>query len=242
MLLLGLDSSGKTASAALFSDGAVLAEYTLNIGLTHSQTLLPMVTEIFSKTGKTPEELTAIAVSSGPGSFTGLRIGAATAKGLALAHGIPLVEVSTLRSLAWNIDKAFPGLVHPIMDARRQQVYTGAFRAGEPAGEEEAVSIEDLVERLNRDLRGELHLFLGDAVPVYRDYLEEHLRVPHAYASAQKLLQRASSAAALGAQLYAQGDYVSGNAFSLSYLRKPQAEREREAQGLRDFDIAHDKG
>lgn len=256
MLILGIDSSGHTASTALLSDGVILSEYSANIGLTHSQTLLPMVAEIFSRTGHTAAELDAIAVSAGPGSFTGLRIGAATAKGLSLGFGIPLIEVSTLEGLAMNVrdavgcysvsaevpeDAVSSGAavyVHPIMDARRSQVYTAMYRDGQRIGEEEAVGIEELVTRINQ-LPGQ-HFFLGDAVPVYRGYLEEHLRVPYRLAGAGNLLQRASSIAMLGAECLQQGRTVAGKDFRLSYIRKPQAEREREAAGLREYDITHE--
>ena len=238
MLILGIDSSGHTASVALYADGVVLSEYACNIGLTHSQTLLPMVAEIFSRTGHTVDELDAIAVSAGPGSFTGLRIGAATAKGLALGYGIPLLEVSTLEGLAMNVRDMDEVYVHPIMDARRSQVYTAAFLDGALIGEEEAIGIEELVTKINQ-MPGK-HFFLGDAVPVYRSFLEEHLSAPHRFAGPGNLLQRASSVAMLGAAQFTAGEFVSGQDFHLSYIRKPQAEREREAAGLREYDITHE--
>lgn len=238
MLILGIDSSGHTASVALYADGVVLSEYACNIGLTHSQTLLPMVAEIFSRTGHTVEELDAIAVSAGPGSFTGLRIGAATAKGLALGYGIPLLEVSTLEGLAMNVRDMDEVYVHPIMDARRSQVYTATFLDGQLIGEEEAIGIEDLVTKINQ-MPGK-HFFLGDAVPVYRSCLEAQLSVPCRFAGPGNLLQRASSVAMLGAEQLTQGKAVSGKDFHLSYIRKPQAEREREAAGLREYDITHE--
>ena len=238
MLILGIDSSGHTASVALYADGVVLSEYACNIGLTHSQTLLPMVAEIFSRTGHTVEELDAIAVSAGPGSFTGLRIGAATAKGLALGYGIPLLEVSTLEGLAMNVRDMDEVYVHPIMDARRSQVYTATFLDGQLVGEEEAIGIEDLVTKINQ-MPGK-HFFLGDAVPVYRSCLEAQLSVPYRFAGPGNLLQRASSVAMLGAEQLTQGKAVSGKDFHLSYIRKPQAEREREAAGLREYDITHE--
>ena len=257
MLVLGIDSSGHTASCALLEDNVVLSEYSANIGLTHSQTLLPMVAEIFSHTGRSVSDLDAIAVSAGPGSFTGLRIGASTAKGLALGYGIPLIEVSTLEGLAKNVsdmggitsgtettgeNRTAPDkdalFVHPIMDARRKQVYTGAFLNGALVGEEEAISIDELAENINKT--GGRHLFLGDAVPVYREYLMEHLTVPFGFAAPQNLLQRASSVALIGMEKLKAGETVSGKDFRLSYIRKPQAEREKEASGLREFDITHD--
>ena len=238
MLILGIDSAGHTASVALYADGVVLSEYSSNIGLTHSQTLLPMVAEIFSRTGHTVDELDAIAVSAGPGSFTGLRIGAATAKGLALGYGIPLLEVSTLEGLAMNVRDMAEVYVHPIMDARRSQVYTATFLDGQLIGEEEAISIEDLVTKINQ-MPGK-HFFLGDAVPVYRSCLETQLSVPYRFAGPGSLLQRASSVAMLGAEQLTLGKSVSGKDFHLSYIRKPQAEREREAAGLREYDITHE--
>lgn len=238
MLILGIDSSGHTASVALYADGVVLSEYSNNIGLTHSQTLLPMVAEIFSRTGHTVDELDAIAVSAGPGSFTGLRIGAATAKGLALGYDIPLLEVSTLEGLAMNVREMDAVYVHPIMDARRSQVYTATFLDGQLIGEEEAIGIEELVAKINQ-MPGR-HFFLGDAVPVYRSCLEAKLSVPYRFAGPGNLLQRASSVAMLGAEQLALGKAVSGKGFHLSYIRKPQAEREREAAGLREYDITHE--
>lgn len=238
MLILGIDSSGHTASVALYADGVVLSEYSNNIGLTHSQTLLPMVAEIFSRTGHTVDELDAIAVSAGPGSFTGLRIGAATAKGLALGYDIPLLEVSTLEGLAMNVRDMDAVYVHPIMDARRSQVYTATFLDGQLIGEEEAIGIEELVAKINQ-MPGK-HFFLGDAVPVYRSCLEAQLSVPYRFAGPGNLLQRASSVAMLGAEQLSLGKAVSGKDFHLSYIRKPQAEREREAAGLREYDITHE--
>lgn len=238
MLILGIDSSGHTASVALYADGVVLSEYSNNIGLTHSQTLLPMVAEIFSRTGHTVDELDAIAVSAGPGSFTGLRIGAATAKGLALGYDIPLLEVSTLEGLAMNVRDMDAVYVHPIMDARRSQVYTATFLDGHLIGEEEAIGIEELVTKINQ--MPEKHFFLGDAVPVYRSCLEAQLSVPYRFAGPGNLLQRASSVAMLGAEQLSLGKAVSGKDFHLSYIRKPQAEREREVAGLREYDITHE--
>ncbi len=241
MLILGIDSSGHTASCAILEDGVVLAEYSTNIGLTHSQTLLPMVAEIFSRTSKAPKDLDAIAVSAGPGSFTGLRIGASTAKGLALGYNIPLIEVSTLEALAHNISDAASLdtiYVHPIMDARRKQVYTAAFLRGELVGAEEAVGIDELVTRIN-DFGGK-HIFLGDAVPVYKDYLTDNLTATFSFAGSQNLLQRASSVAIIGADKFLKGYAVSGQDFRLSYIRKPQAERERDEAGLKSYDITHD--
>ena len=126
MKILGLDSSGLVAGVAVVEDDVLLAEYTTNYKKTHSQTLLPMLDELRRMIDLDMNMLDAIAVASGPGSFTGLRIGSATAKGLGLALGKPLVEVPTLEGLAWNLCGT-DRVVCPLMDARRNQVYAAAY-------------------------------------------------------------------------------------------------------------------
>ena len=123
MKILALDSSGIVASVAIVEDNTLLAEYTVNYKKTHSQTLLPMLDEVAKMTELDLSTIDAIAVAAGPGSFTGLRIGSATAKGLALALKKPLVAVPTVEALAYNLYDT-NGLICPIMDARRNQVYT----------------------------------------------------------------------------------------------------------------------
>ena len=128
MKILALDSSGLVASVALIQDETLVAEYTMNYKKTHSQTLLPMLDEIKKAVDLDLETLDAIAVAAGPGSFTGLRIGSATAKGLGLALDKPLIPVPTLEALAYNLyDTPEDTLICPIMDARRKQVYTGIY-------------------------------------------------------------------------------------------------------------------
>ena len=126
MRLLAIESSAKTASAAIWDDGIVVAEYTTNHKMTHSQTLLPMIDEIVKRTGVNLADISAIAISKGPGSFTGLRIGSATAKGLGQALNLPIVEVPTLEGLAYNLSE-YEGLVCPCMDARRNHVYGAIY-------------------------------------------------------------------------------------------------------------------
>ena len=152
MKILALDSSGIVASVAVVEDDTLLAEYTVNYKKTHSQTLLPMLDEIVKMTELELESVDAIAVAAGPGSFTGLRIGSATAKGLGLALKKPLVAVPTVDALAYNLYDA-QGLICPIMDARRKQVYTGIYRFEEhqlmTLKEQWAAPIEELLEELN---------------------------------------------------------------------------------------------
>ena len=127
MRILAIESSSLVASVAIVEDGVTLAEYTANFKMTHSQTLLPMIDSMVSLFDIDLSTIDAIAVSGGPGSFTGLRIGSATAKGLGLALDKPLIHVPTLDGTAYNLYGA-KGLICPIMDARRNQVYTGIYR------------------------------------------------------------------------------------------------------------------
>ncbi|MBO5336201.1 MAG: tRNA (adenosine(37)-N6)-threonylcarbamoyltransferase complex dimerization subunit type 1 TsaB [Lachnospiraceae bacterium] len=233
MKILGLDSSGLVASAAIVEDGILLAEYTTNYKKTHSQTLLPMLDEIRKMIDLNLAEVDAIAIASGPGSFTGLRIGAATAKGLGLALDKPLVEVPTLEGLAYNLCGC-KQLVCPLMDARRNQVYTGIYEFVKGNQEYElgivesqcAVDITEIIAKLNEKDREVI--FLGDGVPVYQKVIEEKLQVPYSFAPANNNRQRAASIAALGAIYYKVGKTVSAAAHQPEYLRKSQAEREQE--------------
>lgn len=230
MKILGIESSSLVASVAVVTDGVLTGEYTMNHKKTHSQTLLPMLDGLTKLLELDLDTIDGIAVSAGPGSFTGLRIGSATAKGLGLALKKPLLHIPTLDAMAYGLWGA-AGAVCPIMDARRSQVYTGIYHV-----EEElqvimgqcAMGVEQLVEELNGI--GEKVLFLGDGVPVYKDALEKSLKVPFAFAPAQCSRQRAASVAALGEIYMARGRIETAAEHRPEYLRKPQAEREREGE------------
>lgn len=228
MRILGIESSSLVASAAVVENEVTLAEYTVNYKKTHSQTLLPMIDEMMRLLDMEPSAVDAIAVSGGPGSFTGLRIGSATAKGLGLALKKPLIHVPTLDAMAYGLFGA-SGLICPMMDARRQQVYTGIYRFEERfeiVMEQSALAVADLAERLNA--LGERVIFLGDGVPVYEKPLAETLTVPYCFAPAHVNRQRAASVAALGAVYFAEGKTETAAEHKPDYLRKSQAERERE--------------
>ena len=228
MKILALDSSGIVASVAVVEDDTLLAEYTVNYKKTHSQTLLPMLDEIVKMTELELESVDAIAVAAGPGSFTGLRIGSATAKGLGLALKKPLVAVPTVDALAYNLYDA-QGLICPIMDARRKQVYTGIYRFEEhqlmTLKEQWAAPIEELLEELNQ--RGEMVIFLGDGVPVFRELIAEKLQVPYSFAPAYMHRQRAAVVGSLGICYYREGKFETAAEHKPDYLRISQAERER---------------
>ena len=235
MKIIGLDSSGQAASAAIVEDEILLAEYTTDYKKTHSQTLLPMLAELKDMIELDLGSVDAIAIAAGPGSFTGLRIGSATAKGLGLALDIPLVEVPTLEGLAYNL-WGTNKLICPLMDARRNQVYTGLYefrREGQDFAlnilqDQCAVDIYEILEQIN-GLEREV-IFLGDGVPVYREIILEGTKVPFAFAPAGKNRQRAASVAALGAVYYTKGKTVTAAEHRPEYLRKSQAERELAAE------------
>ena len=152
MKILALDSSGLVASVAVAEDDNLIAEYTVNYKKTHSQTLLPMLDEIAKMTELDLNTIDAIAVAAGPGSFTGLRIGSATAKGLGLALKKPLIPIPTVEGLAYNL-YGTKALICPLMDARRNQVYTGIYEfSGEnfkKVEDQMAVPIEEIIRKLN---------------------------------------------------------------------------------------------
>lgn len=228
MKVLGIDSSGLVASVAVAEDEILLAEYTVNYKKTHSQTLLPMLDEIAKMTELELSTIDVIAVAAGPGSFTGLRIGSATAKGLGLALKKPLVSVPTVAALAYNLWGS-DALICPLMDARRNQVYTGVYRFENgkliTVQEQMAVAVTEIAERLNA--LDEKVIFLGDGVPVYREILEETVKVPFSFAPAHMNKQRAGSVAVLGMELAKEGKTETADAHQPDYLRLSQAERER---------------
>lgn len=196
MNILAIETSSLVASAAIVSDDIMIAEYTMNYKKTHSQTLLPMIDEICRLTEYDINNIDYIAVSAGPGSFTGLRIGSATAKGLGLALDKPLVHVPTVEAMAYNIYDT-ESLICPIMDARRNQVYTGIYRnkRGQVTAVKNqcAVSIDELIDTLNK--MEENVIFLGDGVPVFADIIDEKLKSIHTYAPPHINRQRAGAVA-----------------------------------------------
>lgn len=232
MKILGIDSSGLVASVAIVEDDRLVAEYNLQYKITHSQTLLPMLEEIRNRIHLDMQTIDAIAVAAGPGSFTGLRIGAATVKGLGLALGKPIIPVPTLEGMAYNC-YGTDLLVCPIMDARRNQVYTGLYIFEKEdrirmksVMEQTAVGFDELAAKLN-DLGREV-LFLGDGVPVFAEAMKELLRIPYYFAPAHMNRQRAASVAALGKEKFEQGIFEDAADHAPEYLRLSQAERERQ--------------
>ena len=240
MKICAIDSSGQVASVAVVNDQIIEAEYTIQHGVTHSQTLLPMLDEVSRMIELDLQDLDAFALAVGPGSFTGLRIGAATVKGLGLALDKPVVSVPTLEALAMN---AFGSgdLVCPIMDARRHQVYTGIYSyiyeektkdySMEVIMGQSACAFEDLCDRLNE--LGRRVMFIGDGIPVYEQEMAQRLQVEYLVAPQHMNRQKAGSVASLAFR-YLQGkaDKLEGCVTTVDeqtpiYLRMSQAEREK---------------
>lgn len=235
MRILAIDSSGLVATVAVVEEeneiSKTIAEYTINYKKTHSQTLLPMLDEIVKMTDMNLDTIDAIAVAGGPGSFTGLRIGSATAKGLGLALKKPLIHIPTVDGLAYNLCYT-DRIICPIMDARRNQVYTGIYQMDgdklQVLEAQMAVEIDELAKKLCT--YGKPVIFLGDGVPVHKDRLEKELMTDHdiAFAPAHMNQQRAAAVGMLGIQYYKEGKTETAMEHKPDYLRVSQAERERE--------------
>ena len=235
MKILGVESSGMVGSVAVVEDGITKAEYTINNKKTHSQTLLPMLEDVSKMLGEDLSDVDAIAVSAGPGSFTGLRIGSASAKGLAMAWNKPIVAIPTVDGLAYNM-WGHDRLVCPIMDARRGQTYTGLYEfVSDGEGylmnavvEQCAVAIEEIVAKINAI--GKPVTFLGDGVPVFKEKIAEICKVEVSFAPAFANRQRAAVVATLGEIYFKEGKVQTATEHAPDYLRLSQAERERMEQ------------
>ncbi len=229
MKILGIDSSGLVASAAIADEKNIIAEFTVNNKQTHSQTLLPMIEKVVDMSGIELEQLDAIAIAAGPGSFTGLRIGSATAKGIGLALKKPVVSVPTLEGLAYRVS-VFDGIICPIMDARRNQVYTGIYKMDKGnlvcLSEQKAVDIHEIMEELEK--YDEKVIFLGDGVEVQRETIEKEFKKEYCFAPIHLSKQSAAAVAVLGDIYFNQGKAEDAAEHKPIYLRKSQAERERE--------------
>ncbi|MDD2959196.1 MAG: tRNA (adenosine(37)-N6)-threonylcarbamoyltransferase complex dimerization subunit type 1 TsaB [Lachnospiraceae bacterium] len=228
MKILALDSSGMTASVAVAEDEKLLAEYSVNYKKTHSQTLLPMLKEIADMIELDLNTVDAIAVAGGPGSFTGLRIGSATAKGLGLALKKPLVHVPTLEGMACNLFGT-DRLICPMMDARRDQVYTGIYEYQDGTlavlEDQMAVSVEEIAEKLNR--YGRAVILLGDGAAAYQETLAKLLNVSWKMAPANLNRQHGAAVAVRAMDYIRMGKTETAMEHQPDYLRVSQAERER---------------
>lgn len=229
MKILAIDSSSIVATVAIIDNDTIVAQYTINHKKTHSQTLLPMIDEIVKMSELDLSDIDAIAVSGGPGSFTGLRIGSATAKGLGLALKKPLIHIPTMDGLAYNMCGTAK-YVCPMMDARRNQVYTGLYHFENqklvcdiPQCQSD---INELIEKINK--LGKAVVFLGDGAKVYEDVIKKNTKVDLEFAPPHLSMQNASAFAALAVTYYNEGKLETAMEHEPDYLRKSQAERELE--------------
>ena len=231
MLILAFETSAKAASAALMDEQKLLGESYQNTGLTHSQTLMVMAEDLLKQCGKTAEDVTAVAVAAGPGSFTGVRIGVAAAKGFAWGRELPLYGVSTLEAMAQSLG-IWDGYVCPVMDARRSQVYNALFQVhcGEYTRirEDRAISLKELGEDL-QTLEKPVFLVGDGSILCYNSLLEQvpNLVLPKEH----RMHQRATGVAICAAMNIAAGKEGSGASLVPNYLRLSQAERERLERG-----------
>lgn len=229
MKILAVESSANVASVAILEEEVLIAEYTVNHKKTHSQTLMPMLDEIVSMTELELEGIDAFAIAGGPGSFTGLRIGSATVKGLAMGCDKPVISVPTVDAMAYSM-YGYTGVICPMMDARRAQVYSGLYSFDEEGDfqvlkQQSALPVEDIIEEINR--LGRTVILLGDGVPVNKDKLQELIAVPYIFAPACANRQRAAAVGQLAMDYFKKGKTVSATEHVPEYLRVSQAERER---------------
>ena len=227
MLILAFETSAKAGSVALLDEKKLLGESYQNTGLTHSQTLLAMGEDLLKSCGYAPADVTAVAVAAGPGSFTGVRIGVAAAKGFAWAKELPCYGVSTLEAMALGVG-AWEGYVCPVMDARRSQVYNALFEVKQGVytriAEDRAISLEELGEQL-KNLEKPIFLVGDGSILCYNTLLE---KVPTLVCPPEhRMHQRAAGVALVAKVMMERGERCDGAALQPNYLRLSQAERER---------------
>lgn len=225
MKLLAIDTSGPVCGVAILTDAGIAYECAAVNKLTHSTNLMPMVEAAFAATGLTVQDMDRIAVVTGPGSFTGVRIGVSTAKGLAHGAGKPCVAVDALEAMAAGVGE-FSGIICPIQDARAGQVYGAAFSAGETRPErlmeDTPLKVEEYVAAIQS--MGDRFLFLGDGMPVQRARLQALLGEAAVFAQPQQAYLRPAAVAYLGSLATEEMDYLT---LMPMYLRAPNAERNK---------------
>ncbi len=227
MLIFGIDTCSSAATAAIVDDQKMVAQTVVNMGRTHSQIMMPQIEEMFKTTGLDPNDIDAFAAAVGPGSFTGVRIGVATAKGLAQATDKPCIEVSTLEALAFS-SRFFDGIAAPILDARRQQVYNALFdcKKGQMQRltDDRALSLTDLIaelKSLDRDV-----IFMGDGVFVFEEEIRKELGDRAFFAPKTTVMNLGGAVAELGLEKFQAGATVTYSQLLPSYVRLSQAERD----------------
>ena len=227
MIIFAVDSSSCSGSAAVWRDGEILAECFCNIGLTHSETLMPLCDQTLRLAGVGPDEIDLYAVTAGPGSFTGLRIGMGIVKGMAFVHDTPCVGVPTLEALAWGLCPC-DRLVLPVLDARRRRVYAAGYDCGgetpRPLFENELLGYDQLAEKAG----GKAAVLVGDAARLCYTSIADAGNF--SLAAQSSLLVRAGNVAAAAKARFDRGLACGCGELAPIYIQLPQAERERLAR------------
>ena len=221
MKILVIDTSGPVCGTAVMDEEKVYSEFTAQNRNTHSASLMPMIESALNSAGAVMEELDAIVAVTGPGSFTGVRIGVATAKGLAHGAGLPCIPVDALEALCASAGE-FDGIVCPIQDARAGQVYCAAFREGERLTGNAPMKLEEYLDAVER--LGGRFLFIGDGVQVHKDAIADRLGDSVAFAPAYRCFLRPSAAGWIALHKGKQTDYLGLQA---TYLRPPNAQKNK---------------
>jgi len=242
MYILAFETTGEHASVACIDKKGNLVEQTSEQIFNHLQSLMPMTERLMKENGITMSDISCVAASAGPGSFTGIRIGVSSARAIAQAVNIPCISVPTLWSFSYHIEN-FTGLVCPILDARRNEIYGGVFYLDRNSGEIREVvpggayGMHEYLQLLHAEITGEAFseiMFFGDGIKLYQDEivqwqgssLNDNIRLE--FAEADKRGQKASSVAKLALKLYNEGKQVDYEQFMPIYMRKPEAERKLE--------------
>lgn len=227
MIVLSIDSSSKVATVAVLNEDNLLGEYVLNNKREHSVLLMPMIENLLKDCDLSIDDIDGFVVSKGPGSFTGLRIGMATIKGMSMGSNKPYVSVSSLEALA-NSVSSFNGLICPVMDALRENVYTALFKNENDKLEKimdyTPLDLDDLLKILEEKKQDVI--FVGDGADKHREYIKDHFKNAH-FAPNHLNIIRASSLGEVGLNLLKAGIADDPNSAPI-YLKKPQAERELE--------------
>ncbi len=241
MRILAIDTSTAAASVALLQGGGLCCEYTLNDGKKHSEKLISLIDMVIKSCDLEVNDIDVFACSTGPGSFTGLRVGAAAIKGLAQALKKPIVGVPTLDALAYNL-WGYKGLICPILDAQRDMVYSALYSFGDKELKKirdfSAIKVDNLIDELN--LLDETIVFLGDGVAIYKNKIKSFSKKFY-FAKANNIYPRASSIASLAIKKYKNGFGLNYNEIKLNYIRKSQAEVEYEKKQNINIEVMAEK-
>lgn len=226
MKILAIESASVTASCAVSNNDNIIGEFTLSHKKTHSEKLMPLIENMLNEIDVKISDIDLIAISEGPGSYTGLRIGASIAKSIAYALNIPIANIPTIKSLASNIFDT-SNLIVPIMDARAGRIYTGIYKWEEgkliSIKEQFPSTINELINLLNTYT--EPVIFNGDGSEIYSDYIAQNLRIKYTLAPKQFNILKASALALLGYEVAINKEVISASEFIPKYLRLSQAER-----------------